>query len=91
MKTRIRVFVRGIVQGVNFRYQTKKNAAKLGVSGWVRNLPDGRIEAVFEGEQEGVEKMVEFCKTGTFSAIVQDVTVKQEDWTGEYDKFEIRY
>jgi len=90
MKTGVQVFVRGVVQGVNFRYHTKVTATKLGVFGWVRNLPDGRVEAVFEGEKEAVEKMVEFCKTGPWSAIVQDVVVKEEGWSGKYTNFEIK-
>lgn len=90
MKTGVQVFVRGVVQGVNFRYHTKVTATKLGVLGWVRNLPDGRVEAVFEGEKEAVEKMVEFCKTGPWSAIVQDVVVKEEGWSGKYTNFEIK-
>lgn len=91
MKTCIHVFVRGVVQGVNFRYHTKAAAIKLGVFGLVKNLPDGRVEAVFEGEQDAVEKMVEFCKTGPWSAIVQDVVVKEEGWTGKYTSFEIKH
>lgn len=90
MKTGVQVFVRGVVQDVSFRYHTKVTATKLGVFGWVRNLPDGRVEAVFEGEQDAVEKMVEFCKTGPWSAIVQDVVVKEEGWSGKYTNFEIK-
>lgn len=64
MKARAHVFVTGVVQGVFFRSETARLAQRLGLTGWVRNLDDGRVEAVFEGEQEDVKKAVEFCKRG---------------------------
>jgi len=65
MKVRAHVFVSGRVQGVFFRHETRREARMRGVKGWVRNLPDGRVEAVFEGEEEAVKELIEFCKTWT--------------------------
>lgn len=91
MKARAHVIISGIVQGVNFRYYTKLEAEKNNVTGWIRNLVDGRVEAVFEGEKKDVERMIEFCKTGPPNAYVSDVEIKWEKFKGESDKFEIKY
>lgn len=91
MKSRAHVLISGRVQGVFFRYGTRDLAVELGVKGWVRNLPDGRVEAVFEGDREKVERMVEFCRTGPPGAIVEDVEVKWEPYKGEFSGFSIRY
>jgi len=61
---RTHVFISGRVQGVWFRAHTREKAEELGISGWVRNLPDGRVEAVFEGEDEKVDEMVKWCHRG---------------------------
>lgn len=91
MKVRAHVFVSGRVQGVFFRSYTKDEADSRGVTGWVRNLSDGRVEAVFEGEKEKVEEMIKFCKQGPPSAKVADIKVIFEDYTGEFKNFSIRY
>jgi acylphosphatase len=91
MKARAHVFVSGMVQGVFFRSETRLEAKRHGVNGWIRNLPDDRVEAVFEGEQENVKKLVEFCKLGPPGARVTDVEVAWEQYTGEFEDFEIRY
>ena len=91
MKVRTHVFVEGRVQGVFFRYETSRIAKSLDVKGWVRNLPDGRVEVVFEGEKENVEEMVKFCRRGPPGAQVDDVEVKWETYRGEFSGFEIRY
>ena len=77
--TRTRVLVSGHVQGVFFRDSTREKAQALGLAGWVRNLPDGRVEAVFEGKDDRVEEMVSWCKYGPPEARVQDVSTKSED------------
>jgi acylphosphatase len=87
---RAHVFVSGRVQGVFFRQNTKQQADALGVLGWVRNLPDGRVEAVFEGEEEAVAALVEFSRRGPPHAKVENVTVTYEDYTGEFFDFETR-
>lgn len=91
MKVRAHVHIGGYVQGVFFRYHTQELAQRLGVSGWVRNLRDGRVEAVFEGEREQVEEMVKFCRRGPPGARVTDVDIKWEGYRGEFSEFEVRY
>ncbi|HVP17171.1 MAG TPA: acylphosphatase [candidate division Zixibacteria bacterium] len=91
MKARAHVLISGRVQGVFFRSETKREARKHGVSGWVRNLPDDRVEAVFEGEQENVKKLLEFCETGPPGANVARTDVTWETYSGEFRGFEIRY
>jgi acylphosphatase len=70
---RAHVFVRGSVQGVFFRVETRDRARSLGVDGWVRNTPDGAVEAVFEGDDARVESMVDWCSRGPAGARVEDV------------------
>ncbi|RLI30619.1 acylphosphatase [Candidatus Bathyarchaeota archaeon] len=89
MKVRAHVIVSGRVQGVFFRYETKKEALKRGVKGWVRNLPTGEVEAVFEGEKEDVEEMIKFCRKGPPLAKVKDVKVSWEEYKGEFEDFKI--
>ncbi|WP_254837556.1 acylphosphatase [Natronomonas marina] len=89
-RTRAHVFVSGTVQGVYYRANTRDTAREKGVDGWVRNLDDGRVEAVFEGDAAAVEAMVEWCHTGSQRAVVEDVEVEYTDPKGE-SGFEIRY
>ena len=91
MKTRAHVFVSGRVQGVFFRYETRRLARRLNVNGWVRNLPDGRVEALFEGEKDRVLELIEFCKRGPPGARVKHIEVRWEEPTGEFKDFQIRY
>jgi len=86
---RAHVWISGRVQGVFFRAHTKEVAEKLGLTGWVRNLPDGRVEAVFEGEEEAVKEAIEWCKRGPPLAKVEKVEVRYEDPTGEFRDFRI--
>jgi len=90
-KIRAHVFISGRVQGVFFRTNTKEEADRLGVLGWVKNLPDGRVEAVFEGNREKVEEMVNWTSKGPIWAKIDDFSVTWEDYTGEFSNFEIRY
>ena len=76
---RRRVIVRGRVQGVFFRETTRHLAEQAGVAGWVRNRPDGTVEAVFEGEPDAVEQLVEACRTGPPMAEVTDAQVIEEE------------
>jgi acylphosphatase len=91
MKVRAHVFVSGRVQGVFFRSETKRKANSYGVKGWARNLPDGRVEAVFEGEEEAVRALAEFCRCGPPGARVTNVDLTWEDFTGEFVSFKIKY
>ena len=88
-RTRAHVFVSGTVQGVYYRANTRDTAAELGIDGWVRNLSDGRVEAAFEGPEDAVAEMVEWCHTGSPAADVDDVEVEYDDPEGE-DGFRIR-
>lgn len=86
---RLHVFVSGRVQGVFFRDSTRAKALELGVAGWVRNLPDGRVEAVFEGSREAVEAMARWCRSGPPLARVDDVEALAGDDEG-LSGFEVR-
>ncbi len=90
-KKRVHVYISGRVQGVWFRAYTKEEAERLGLKGWVRNLPDGRVEAVFEGDEEAVEAMVRWCQVGSPHSKVTGVEVQEEPYTGEFSDFRIRY
>lgn len=81
-RARAHVHVTGRVQGVGFRATTSRHANQRGADGWVRNLDDGRVEAVFEGPPDVVEAMVEFCHEGSRAARVDDVTVEREQPAG---------
>ena len=91
MKVRAHVFVSGKVQGVFFRARTMERAVRSGLTGWVRNLPDGRVEAVFEGEEEAVKALVEFCRRGPKGAVVTGVDLTWEPFTGEFVDFRMRH
>ncbi len=91
MKVRAHVFVSGRVQGVFFRSETRREANRRNVVGWIRNNPDGRVEAVFEGAKKDVEKVIDFCRRGSPAARVTDVDVQWEDYTGEFEDFRIRF
>ena len=91
MKTRAHVFVSGEVQGVFFRSRIRQEAETRNVKGWVRNLADGRVEAVFEGEETAVKALVDFCKRGPPRARITNVDLSWEDYGNEFSNFEIRY
>ena len=80
---RVHVFVEGYVQGVSFRYHTIQQAARLGVNGWVKNLQDGRVEAVYEGTRAAVEEMLAWTRQGPRWAHVTGVAIHDEKPKGE--------
>lgn len=86
---RAEVVVRGAVQGVFFRVETRDRARSLRIAGWVRNAPDGSVEAAFEGQDERVESMVEWCRRGPRGARVDDLEVTWTEVQNE-DGFSIR-
>ncbi len=90
-KTRCHVLVSGRVQGVFFRHNTLKKAKNLGLKGWVRNTENGKVEAVFEGDKEKIEKMLEWIKVGPPLAKVENLEVKWEEFKGEFKDFKIKY
>ena len=91
MNKRFHVVISGRVQGVFFRANTWQQARSLEVSGWVRNLPDGRVETVFEGEDRAAEAMLNWLRTGSPPARVDSAEVAAEAATGEFTGFEIVY
>lgn len=90
-KVRAHVYVSGHVQGVFYRDQAQRQASARGVAGWVRNLPDGRVEAVFEGEPVAVQHMVDWCWRGPPNAYVTNVEVMNEVPLGTLVGFSVRY
>ena len=88
---RAHVCVSGRVQVVYFRSSTKQMADSLGLTGWVRNLPDGRVEAVFEGDAEKVDKAINWCSSGPEYAYVEKVEVSWEKHMREFTSFEIEH
>jgi acylphosphatase len=91
MKARASVNFKGRVQGVFFRANTRDFANQIGVLGWVRNLPDGSVGAVFEGDKDKIEKLIDWCKTRQPIAKVTKADVSWEDYMGEFKVFEIIY
>ncbi len=89
-RLRVHLVVSGIVQGVSFRAYTVDEARRLGVAGWVRNLPDGRVEAEAEGDREAVEALVAWCRRGPPAARVEGVEVERKAFGGELRPFEVR-
>jgi acylphosphatase len=87
---RAHVYVSGQVQGVFFRDSARERAEQLGLVGWVRNLPDGRVEALFEGPSERVREIVRWCKEGPSHAEVENVETEFEASRGELTGFEVR-
>jgi acylphosphatase len=87
---RAHLFISGRVQGVFFRACTQEEAQKRKLTGWVKNLYDRRVEAVFEGEEEDVQSMISWCHSGPSHAVVSDVSVAIGEPRGEYTRFEIR-
>jgi len=83
--------ISGSVQGVFFRAYARDEAESLGLTGTVRNLWDGRVEAVFEGDKKSVEKMILWCRKGPPHAFVDDVQVTWEDYKGEFESFFVAY
>ena len=88
---RVHVYISGRVQGVFFRAETQRAATDLNLTGWVKNIVDGRVEAVFEGEDEDVDKMLAWCHVGPPAARVENVEVTEETYTGEFRNFSIKY
>ncbi len=90
-KKRIHVYVSGRVQGVYYRQNALKVAADLGVYGWTKNLNDGRVELLIEGDKDAVETMVEWCKKGPMFARVSQLQCLEEEYKGEYDNFSVKH
>lgn len=89
--TRALACITGRVQGVFFRQSTCETAARLGLTGWVRNRPDGSVEALFEGEKSAVDQALRWCRQGPPRAAVAEVLVEWLDGPAEYADFRTRY
>ena len=87
---RARLLISGIVQGVGYRYSCRREAQGLGLTGWVRNLPDGRVEAVLQGTREQVERMIKWCYRGPEEARVSDIAVSYEEPAEDSKEFGVR-
>ncbi len=85
------IFVSGRVQGVFYRASTKEIALIYHLTGWVRNLSDGRVEAMFEGEKENIEKVVEWCRQGPPAAAPSNLEIKWLKYSGSFTDFKMRY
>lgn len=88
---RVRVYISGRVQLVGFRFATHRAAIDFHITGWVRNMADGSVEAVFEGDEKSVDKMLEWCHIGPPAARVENVIITEEPYTGEFNGFTIKY
>ncbi|MBI4123060.1 MAG: acylphosphatase [Parcubacteria group bacterium] len=88
--TRLRIFASGRVQGVWYRRSAQAKARKLGVTGWARNLIDGRVEMLCEGEEKNTQEFLTWAKKGPFFAKVKNVKVQEERHRGEFEDFYIR-
>ncbi|TAN44868.1 MAG: acylphosphatase [Nitrospirae bacterium] len=91
MKARAHIYISGRVQGVYYRGFTEELAEHLGLTGWARNLPDRRVEAVFEGERTVIEEAINKCRSGPPAAHVTDIEVRWEDKLKGFKDFSIRY
>jgi acylphosphatase len=87
----VRAIISGRVQGVFFRMETRKAAQRIGVSGWVKNKEDGTVEALFEGEKERVDSVLKWCRKGPPLSEVEKVSLSREEFTGNYNSFDITY
>ncbi len=90
-KRRAHLIISGRVQGVCYRAFTKDVAVSRGLTGWVKNLPDGRVEAVLEGESDSIERAVAECYKGPPASHVTDIAIEWEEFKGEFSGFDIGY
>jgi len=90
-KQRLHAYISGRVQGVGFRSFTRRNAKELGLTGWVKNLPDGRVETVAEGKKQKLEKFIELLKEGPSRSKVENLDVNKKDYEGSFSEFKIIY
>jgi acylphosphatase len=90
-QARVHLFISGRVQGVYFRAHTRDEAKKRGLTGWVKNLYDGRVEAVFEGNEDDTQSMISWCRQGPPHAAVTGVSVEKETHQGEFSDFTVRF
>jgi acylphosphatase len=91
MKSKVHVLISGKVQGVWFRSSTRDKAEQLGITGWVKNTKDGKVEAVFEGDEEKIQEMLIWCHRGPPSAEVTNLKIEKKKPSNGFDRFSIEY
>jgi len=91
MKSTVHVVISGRVQGVWFRVSTKQKAEQLGVTGWVKNTADGKVEALFEGDKKHIQEMIDWCHQGPPSAQIDHVEITEQSSSNGFDGFSIKY
>ena len=89
MNVRTRAIFTGKVQGVFFRMNTNQKANELGIKGWVRNVSDGTVEAIFEGEENNIKMLLDWCKTKIQMARVDNLQIENLEYLGEFDSFDV--
>lgn len=89
MKIRAEVIIKGQVQGVGYRYFVSRRAKAFDLKGWVRNLSNGNVEAVFEGNDGDVRKVLDACREGPGSAVVEDIDIAESEFQNKFTRFEI--
>jgi acylphosphatase len=90
MTKRVHIWVSGLVQGVFYRASARDKAVGLGLTGWVRNLPDGRVEILAEGEPQRIAEFLDWCRSGPPQARVEDCRVIEEKPLGDFGEFQVR-
>lgn len=90
MNKRLEIFIKGDVQGVSYRYHAKDIAKKLDIKGWIKNEPDGSITIVIEGDEDNLNAFLAWCRQGSPLSEVKDVISRDGEYTGEFEKFEVR-
>ena len=88
---RVHIYASGLVQGVFFRDNTRQKAQELGVFGWIKNLPDGKVEIIVEGEKKKVKELIEWIKEGPGLVRIDNLDLEEEDYQGEFESFGIKY
>lgn len=91
MKKNVHITINGKVQGIWFRANTKQKAEQLGITGWVKNIPNGSVEAIFEGEENCIKEMIDWCQHGPPQAKVENIEIKEQSITNGFDEFLIKY
>jgi len=89
--TRYHIIVKGIVQGVGYRFFAIRKANDYGITGWVRNLPDGSVEVVAEGDKGLLNEFIQELKIGPISAHISDIELTEEEYTGKFNNFDVRF
>jgi acylphosphatase len=91
MMVRARILISGLVQGVSFRFYTMRKALELGVKGWVKNRGDGKVEVLCEGAENNVNMMIKWCLKGPEGAFVSSTELIWEEYSSEFETFQITY